>query len=182
MLYSTSGKEMDDFTKVGNAISISSGTWQEYTAEIPEGAKYFAIENKNTTGNGLWLGLDDITYEASAPGSGETIVAYNIYRDGELLASVDGNTLAYVDEAGDGTSHTYNVTVVYEDENGVRTESPFSNTVSATASIDEFFNSEAISGYNVYTVDGKTIISHGKDIKSIPSGIYIINNKKVVKK
>lgn len=182
VLYSTSGKEMDDFTKVGNAISISSGTWQEYTAEIPEGAKYFAIENKNTTGNGLWLGLDDITYEASAPGSGETIVAYNIYRDGELLASVDGNTLAYVDEAGDGTSHTYNVTVVYEDENGVRTESPFSNTVSATASIDEFFNSEAISGYNVYTVDGKTVISHGKDIKSIPSGIYIINNKKVVKK
>ena len=182
VLYSTTGKDMADFTKVGNAISVSSGTWQEYTTEIPEGAKYFAIENKNATGDGLWLGLDDITYEAGAPGAGETIVAYNIYRDGELLASVDGNTMAYVDEAGDGSSHTYNVTVVYEDESGVRTESPFSNTVSATASIDEIFSREAISDYNVYTVDGKTVISHGSDIKCIPSGIYIINNRKVVKK
>lgn len=72
--------------------------------------------------------------------------------------------------------------MVYEDESGVRTESPFSNTVSATASLDEIFSREAISDYNVYTVDGETVISHGRDIKCIPSGIYIINNRKVVKK
>ena len=180
VLYSNSGKETTDFTIIGKAISVSSGSWEQYTAEIPEGARYFAIENKNAKGDGLWLGLDDITYEAAASGAGETIVAYNIYRDGELLASVDGNTLAYVDDAGDETSHTYNVTAVYEDENGVRTESPFSNTVSATASLSEILNGERISKYDVYTIDGKAVVSTGKDIKNIPSGTYVINNKKVI--
>lgn len=180
VLYSTTGKEIADFTVIGKAISVSSGSWEQYTAEIPEGARYFAIENKNAKGDGLWLGLDDITYEAAASGADETIVAYNIYRDGELLASVDGKTLAYVDETGDGTSHTYNVTVVYEDENGIRTESPFSNTVSVTTSLTDILNEERISKYDVYTIDGKAVVSNGKDIRNIPSGIYIINNKKVI--
>ena len=180
VLYSTTGKEIADFTVIGKAISVSSGSWEQYTAEIPEGARYFAIENKNAKGDGLWLGLDDITYEAAASGADETIVAYNIYRDGELLASVDGKTLAYVDETGDGTSHTYNVTVVYEDENGIRTESPFSNTVSVTTSLTDILNGERISKYDVYTIDGKAVVSNGKDIRNIPSGVYIINNKKVI--
>lgn len=180
VLYSTTGKEIADFTVIGKAISVSSGSWEQYTAEIPEGARYFAIENKNAKGDGLWLGLDDITYEAAASGADETIVAYNIYRDGELLASVDGKTLAYVDETGDGTSHTYNVTVVYEDENGIRTESPFSNTVSVTTSLTDILNEERISKYDVYTIDGKAVVSNGKDIRNIPSGVYIINNKKVI--
>lgn len=182
VLYSTTGKEIGDFTAVGKAISVKSGSWQQYSVEIPEGARYFAIENKNAQGEGLWLGLDDITYEAGASGTDETIVTYNIYRDGELLASVNGSTLAFVDEAGDGTSHSYNVTAVYEDKNGVRTESPFSNTVSATASLDEIYNGEGVSKYDVYTIDGKTVIRNTGNVKDIPSGMYIINDKKIILK
>lgn len=181
-LYSTTGKEIADFTVVGKAISVSSGTWQKYTFDIPQGARYFAIENKNATGDGLWLGLDDITYEAAAPGADETIVGYNIYRDGEILASVDGNTLAYVDENGDGGSHYYNVTVIYEDENGIRTESPFSNTVSAVAGIDGINTGASANAYNVFTIDGKTVSRGTTHVPQMKRGAYIVNDKKVIVK
>ena len=74
------------------------------------------------------------------------------------------------------------MTAVYEDKNGVRTESPFSNTVSATASLDEIYNGEGVSKYDVYTIDGKTVIRNTGNVKDIPSGMYIINDKKIILK
>lgn len=181
--YSTGDASLSDFQQVGDAITVSSGDWQQYSVELPEGARYFAIENKNVKGAGLWLGIDDITYEAAAPGEGETIVGYNIYRDGEFFDTVNGATLSYVDNQGDGVSHRYNVTVVYEDKNGVRTESAFSNTVTATPAqgtgIDGV-NAEPGSSFNVYTVDGKTVVRDAKNLDGLSGGIYIVNDKKVI--
>jgi hypothetical protein len=63
--------------------------------------------------------VDDVTY---MPKSG-VIKGYNIYRDGELIAFVEGENTTYVDASSNSGSHNYNVSVVYEDD-----ESAFSNT------------------------------------------------------
>ncbi len=42
------------------------------------------------------------------------VTGYNVYRDGELIASLDANTTTYTDNDADNHIHDYVVTVVYE--------------------------------------------------------------------
>lgn len=63
VLASTTGKEIADFTIVGEKVTNLGGSWREFTYELPAGTKYFAI--RNVTNCGGWLAIpfsvDDIT-------------------------------------------------------------------------------------------------------------------------
>lgn len=183
VLYSLTDNDTASFIPLDSfALSTSAtadGDWgNAYSFTVPEGAKYFAIRHiSNSTG--FVVLIDDVSFIA-APAEG-AILGYNVYRDGKLVGYVKANAdesdnYSYddsFDNAGNG-SHSYNVTVVYE--NG---ESPFSNTattiVDAIASINA---SSSIAGHDVtvYAQNGALVAKGRAENINIASGAYIIHD------
>jgi len=130
ILYSTSGNNPDDFEKLSENVVIGyTNDWTEYTFDLPEGARYFAIVHK--TFGGVAVLLDDVTY-VPAGSTSELIElrGYNIYRDGKKVndALIGDNT--WIDpDAVSGKEYTYAVSTVWD-----KGESGLSNEVTVTAS------------------------------------------------
>lgn len=177
ILYSTTDADTASFTLLQNDTiknKVNGTDWGSLrTFTLPEGAKYFALRNvSNEVGITLF---DDITY--SAADDSAKIIGFNIYRDGELIATVDSLTDSYVDDLGsDQGTHQYNVTVVYSTG-----ESPFSNTVEIvpTGIRDITTNSKP---FDVYTLGGIRVRHATTSLSGLRSGVYIINGRKIVVK
>jgi len=110
---SRSGNRPEDFERIGT-LSVSNvpeadGNWgSELTFRVPEGTRRFALIHAST--DCFVLYIDDMSYET---GSGFP-VAYNVYRDQELMATVEaGEPLRVVDPSH--AAATYSVTAVYAD-------------------------------------------------------------------
>jgi hypothetical protein len=164
--YSTNSTDTADFKNMAlSEQTVSSDQWTEYNVDLPDGAKYFAIHNVGN--NGFMFMVDDVTY---MPKSG-VIKGYNIYRDGELIAFVEGENTTYVDASSNSGSHNYNVSVVYEDD-----ESAFSNT--ATVYVPTSININGTSASNVLGEKGHIVITNceGKNISVYaPDGSLVYN-------
>lgn len=85
--------------------------WQEFTITLPAGTKYFAINRNDGADDGMWLMLDDITYEKRTL----VPVSYNIYLDQQLAASVDANTTQWLYDGSLEGNHEFSLTAVYAD-------------------------------------------------------------------
>lgn len=187
VLYSTTNNDTASFivlqndTADGANLSTDAANWKEITVELPEGAKYFAIHHKTEAGSNFLFGIDDVDFAKAAVGASDSIVAYNIYRDGELISSVNSNDLTFEDYDADDGNHIYNVTVVYEDAEGNTNESGFSNNASIEVinGINDIkANTEGL--FDIYTIDGKTVKLGAKNLNGLAKGIYIINDKKYI--
>lgn len=78
--YSTTGTNASDFIALSSSVTTTA-TWTEYSYTVPAEAKYVAI---HCTSNDQYIFcVDDITISGES-GSGSH---YNLYRDGELIAS-----------------------------------------------------------------------------------------------
>lgn len=160
ILYSTTGNSVNDFT--GNVITsktASEGFFAPFTAQIPEGAKYFAIHCNSVMGGILMI--DDVTYE----GKPLTLTGYNIYCDGELVGSVDANTLTFDHNTANLASgqHIYNVTAVYAEG-----ESGYSNdAMIAIASGIEEITSGFTGKVTYYSIDGRILNQPEKGVNII---------------
>ena len=165
LFYSTTGNNTADFIKLKEVTDIPE-QWTEYSFDLPEGAKYFAIyvEGINTA-----LFLDDISFvPAGAPKQELAINGYNVYRNGTLLNATPLSATSYNDtEASSTGKYTYRVTVVYD-----KGESDFSNalSVNSTSAITETTASES----KVY-VAGRTIVLSG--IGSLTAGVWTVDGK-----
>ena len=135
--------------------------WKEYQVELPEGTKYFAI--RVTSKFQQMLMLDDITYESGVG----TIIGFNIYRDGQNIATVDAQTTIFKDNTADKGNHNYTVTVIYDEG-----ESRMSNSVSAVTSLKDNAKAETI----VRTIPGHIVISNssGQEV-----AVFAANGKQV---
>ena len=135
--------------------------WKEYQVELPEGTKYFAI--RVTSRFQQMLMLDDITYESGVG----TIIGFNIYRDGQNIATVDAQTTIFKDNTADKGNHNYTVTVIYDEG-----ESRMSNSVSAVTSLKDNAKAETI----VRTIPGHIVISNssGQEV-----AVFAANGKQV---
>lgn len=122
ILYSETDNDHNHFTMLKRVSNVAS-EWTEITAQLPTGAKYFAI--RVVSADKWALFLDDVTFTPASP----TITAYNIYRDGELAATVSSGQTSFTDNTATNGSHQYAVSVMYEDG-----ESVLSETVTATTS------------------------------------------------
>ena len=170
--YSTSGNDPKDFTTTGSGEEVKYGTttadWTEVTCDLPEGAKYFAI---NYTANDLFMiQIDDITYTV---GDGE-FLGYNVYRDGEKIATLDANATTYTDDMGNKDSK-YQITALY-----TRGESGLTS-VGETTSIEKINNTQEVGKVSLYNLNGQKINEPSHQ------GVYIVrqaNGKtfKVIKK
>lgn len=147
--YSTSGKDIESFVKVESFGTQSSGEeWTEYTVELPEGARYFAIRSCATAS--FMLLVDDVKFIA-LDGIDAEIAGYNVYCDGLRLNDKPIIENSYVNPPEEGY-HTYHATAVYD-----MGESELSEPITLHQSAVKGFTADSMR----ITVKGQTIIVTG---------------------
>ncbi len=172
VLYSTEGTDPASFVKLGDTRTVSGGEWQQATATLPEGATHFALHHNTPGAQAFVFMVDDVTYMS---GSGR-LKGYNIYRDGQLLGTVDAATLAFTDSGAAAGTHTYAVTAVYAD--GESLPATAHETTVGIAAVE----ADGASAYTVYTTDGRLVAKGLKSLRTLKSGVYVVNDKTVVVK
>lgn len=108
VLCSVEGKSIGSFKKVGSTITVP-GQWTQYSADLPEGARYFAL--RCTSKDQYILFVDDIKYRKA--GTGLKLLGYNVYRDGLRLNASPITATKYTDNRSVDTDVTYSVKAVY---------------------------------------------------------------------
>ena len=168
LLYSTTDTDTASF-KLVNTVTVDNGQWNEVSFDVPEGAIYFAIRHI-TSGGGYMFAIDDVTYISGAG----ILSGYNIYRNGQLIATVDAKTLGYVDAESADASNVYSVSAVYTDGES----DPVSASVATAISNVEASGKKL----DVYTIDGRLVGEGLTSTKRLRSGVYVINGQKVTVK
>lgn len=157
ILYSTTDTNTESFVQIGDTYTQESGTWSEYKAQLPDGAKYFAIHHKAGAKQNYLFMIDDITYTIK----NLKVLKYNIYRDGTLLASTTAPT--YVDNSAGTADHLYQVTTVYKgnlESLPVTVKDGTSGIVTINGQ-----GTNAVQGF--YTIDGKKLQQPVKGINLV---------------
>lgn len=108
--YTTSaGMALSTFQVLDDSETILSTTWKEYSFELPEGTRYFAI--RATSRDALCQLVDDVTFIPEAQGQPCTqVTGYNVYCDGEIIYKAKANENSLTLDQGD---HQYHVTALY---------------------------------------------------------------------
>ncbi len=113
ILYSMDGTDTDSFV-LAKAFDGVPYEWTEYSAQLPEGAKYFAV--RCTSPDQFALFIDDITYTPVNPYLNFRVRGYNVYRDGVKLNDTPVTECSFTDVgAPSDRNSTYHVTVVYNE-------------------------------------------------------------------
>ncbi len=160
--------------------------WTEYTFDVPEGAKHFAIRNHDT--DAFMLMLDDFTFAAAGSSAKLSIVGYDVYRDGEKITAEPTGETKFVDADAAAGEHTYVVVTVYE--TGM---SKGSNAVNVTATgIDDALAAGiTVTGENghivvagaegkllsIAAIDGRLVYNATASAKvsvSVATGVYVV--------
>ena len=183
ILYSTQSTDSATFVKIGGSDKTPD-EWTKYTAQLPEGTRYFAI--RCTSDNHQAFLVDDITYTAY---TAEDLVVsgYNIYRNGERLNSTPIAATSYTDSNVPADAE-YQVSVVY-----TIGESALSNKVclqvpNGIAAVDALQN-DILTGHGAIVLKNATgepviicniagaVVYKGCDNNvnlHVPAGIYLI--------
>lgn len=172
VLYSDKTADHADFKKL-STFTQSGGKWNSFTAELPDGANYFAIRCTTKEADAFCMLLDDVYYYA---GYGK-LKGYNVYRNDELIATLPADatsTTVTFDPNAEATR--YSVSAVYAGGE-------------STAAYDEACQTDihdvtinAQHPADVYTVDGRLVRKNATSLAQLPKGIYVVNGKKIVKK
>ncbi len=152
----------------------AQGNWYEYSVDLSSyagQAGYVAIRHFNCTDMFL-LNVDDINY---LTGGGAGPESYNVYVDGELVATVTDGTETTITGVEDG-DHTVAVTAVYPDGSESR---PVEVTLTTTGMGQIVINTNK--PVDVYSLDGKLIRKQTVSLAGL-KGAYIVNGHKVVLK
>lgn len=144
-LVSTTGTKMADFKPMASVTAVPTD-WTEYSYDLPEGAKHFAIRY-NAYDRYAFL-VDDITYEGASDDSYLKQNGLRIYRNREPLATVAEGT-DYTDPSF-SNGDEYHVTALYT----TGESAPSNEARPGYSAIDGI---DAESGVTV-TVAGRTII------------------------
>lgn len=176
VLVSTTDNQIESFTKVAEETLTAAG-WASKTVELPAGTKFFAIRN-NTPGDGaMCVMLGDITYLVG----GSLPVAYNIFYEGEKIASVEGDKTTYTvaaEKVEDG-ERTFAITAVYATGAESKPVVVKIKVEKGTDAISEIIaNGKAV---DVYSLDGKLVRGQAKSLNGL-KGVYVINGKAVIVK
>ncbi len=179
VLGSSTGKETADFTQ--NLLDANNvpDSWTQYTVNVPEGVRHFAIHT--VSADKFMLMLDDIHYQ---PATIE-VTGYRIYRDSMLLASVGPSQFSYTDNNAGSELHSYQITTVY-----ALGESDASQPFTVSTGLDEASVSSPVAGsgngfvvvenaagqaVELYTLGGKCVYSGIGDSRvNVAAGVYII--------
>ncbi len=185
--YSTTGDNIEDFELL--ASDACPAEWLEYKYYLPNDAKYFAI--RHTTPVAYCLMIDNLSCAmlSSTPAE-EAPEGYNVYRDNELIATVDGTTFEDLAPEAD-KDYEYAVSTKFaEGESG--TAAVAVHTEESTGIEDITANSAVAYGLNgnivvvtdhacclaVYDMVGRTVfageITAGKHVRATAQGVYVV--------
>lgn len=172
VLYSDKTADHADFQKL-STFTQSGGKWNSYTAELPDGANYFAIRCTTKEADAFCMLFDDVYYYA---GYGK-LKGYNVYRNDELVATLPADatsTTVTFDPNAEATR--YSVSAVYAGGESTAAYDDACQTDIHNVTID------AQHPADVYTVDGRLVRKNATSLAQLPKGIYVVNGKKIVKK
>lgn len=148
--YSTGSTNPADFVEIPTAGGKVPGQWTKFEAQLPEGAKYFAIRSVAT--GAFVLLVDDVTFVPADILAGAVFEGYDIYRDNKKLAHVAGNVTNFTDGSViEGNKYIYNVVTVFSTGLGAP-----SNAASITTSGISLVGVD--NGVRVAARDGKIIV------------------------
>lgn len=110
--YSTKGNDIQDFVmdKEFGTVDLRSYDWQEFTATLPEGTRYFAI--RSMAEDSFMLMIDDITCTRVPVETGE-LLGYNIYCNNEKINPETVLTNSFT-TPHNGLDLTYYVSALFE--------------------------------------------------------------------
>ncbi|MBR0274378.1 MAG: hypothetical protein IJQ59_09895 [Bacteroidaceae bacterium] len=91
-------------------FTVNDKAWTQYTAELPAGAKHFALHRNTKADDSFVLLIDDIEFNIAA----KTPTAYRIYVNGQLLQEVSADVQG-VEIENDDFRNVFNVSAVYEE-------------------------------------------------------------------
>ena len=168
VLYSTSGTATSDFKKIGSTISVP-GSWKQFTANLPEGTRYFALHCISQ--DQYILFLDDITFRKAARNF--SLLGYNVYRNGELITPTPVSQTTYIDNAGD-KSYSYKVSAVYNTGESRLTTAVWGDPTAISGA----FADDSAEATTVYDVAGRRLSHVDKPVK----GVYIVKKGSKTKK
>ena len=147
----------EDFTLLKSDITgTNRDDWKLFAYDLPAGTKYFAI--RYCSDSKFMMLLDDISY---ATGDG-TLTGYNVYRDGERMATVAAGASTYTDSEAGTADHAYTVTAVY-----TRGESAHSNVAGTSTGIQDTVNGTD-GPAAVYDLNGRRLPS------AAHRGVYVV--------
>ena len=124
--------------------------------------------------------VDDITFTAfpsvaRMPAARVMVSAYHVYRDEELVATLEPGTMGHTDVGVDDGAHRYHVTAMY----GI-TESALSNPadilVDATSLPSIYTGSPSNGDVVVYSADGVMLGRGEAVLRQLPTGLYIVKD------
>lgn len=187
---STTTNDLDAFTEtVLDSHEITNylkegGDYEEITALLPEGTKYFAIMITAADAEDSLVLLDDITYEAGPNGVIVTLLGYDVYEDDTQLNDelVTDNTFTI--PAPTEGSHTYSVVAVYgageSDEAVVElnaTSDGLNRLVAANAKAYATAGAIHVVGApaRIYDLAGRTVaVTSGDATVAVAPGTYLV--------
>lgn len=111
ILWSDGSLDPEDFS-VLEAVERVPSEWTRYEAELPEGARRFAIRSCGT--DTFMLMLDDFSFKVAEPTAGLVVEGYNIYRNRERINTQPVLSLEYLDAEPSDGRNSYVVTALYE--------------------------------------------------------------------
>ncbi len=193
--YSTTDNHPDSFEKLsyGDYVEVTNTWWMDFYYTLPEGAKYFAIQDVSY--QTLYLAIDDITYEASdVDPEVISLVGYNVYRNGTLLTSNPISETSFIDESPVDNG-IYTITAIYD-----KGESFYSNEAKVTTTaVNDVFASDVVvygtkgtlhiqnkevSPVVIYNMDGSIVseFTAASTTVGLKSGFYLVKIENEVHK
>lgn len=122
----------------------------------------------SSSGSTFALLVDDVEFE----GTDWVPETYDIWRDGEKVASVKAGQNSWTDVSGNENSN-YSVSVRYEGGSCSR----LSNEVSAKSGINDIdIDNESV--FRVYNLQGVKVAASKEEYDTRPAGLYIVNGEK----
>lgn len=163
--YSTGDNTIESMIKTGDEVyKVPAGEWTEYTIELPEGAKFFAI--RCISHDRCALMIDDMTYESAAHPLEVTLVGYNVYCNGQLITPEPITEQFYL-VPGIDPNASYYMTAVYD-----LGESEPSNSVSISDSGIEELSMDDLQNAPIYDLQGRRVLNPER------GQIYVTKGKK----
>lgn len=198
ILYSTGSKEISDFRLI--AEYVTTDDWKEYSAQLPEGALYFAV--RLISYDMYAFLLDDFRMiKASDVASDITVEGYNVYCDGKRVNDtlIDGNSFIHMPEEIPGHVYRYNVSCVFNYGESLPSETK--EVLFTATGVDEAASAAGVSvtalrgrilvkgaaGQHVSVADsfGRVLhsgVADGDLSLSVPAGIYVVKAGKATVK